>query len=159
MNEQFNICVSIDEDGMYVVDIPELKGCMSEGKTIGEALKNLLDAMTGYLTVQIGSVNGNLPEKTEVSPDDLSGALMRNTEALNKVYFALTNPHDYLFAEKRENAKGQTTLYTHNSQIESILDVLSQARISLDDRDKAYSLITDAMVETNSLRLTFEEIE
>jgi len=36
----------------YVVDVPELEGCMSQGKTIDEALANAKDAITGWLLVE-----------------------------------------------------------------------------------------------------------
>jgi predicted RNase H-like HicB family nuclease len=36
----------------YVVDVPELPGCMSQGKTIDEALKNIKDAIKGWLEVE-----------------------------------------------------------------------------------------------------------
>lgn len=36
----------------YVVDVPELVGCMSQGKTIDEALVNIKDAIKGWLLVE-----------------------------------------------------------------------------------------------------------
>ncbi|MBI5848263.1 MAG: type II toxin-antitoxin system HicB family antitoxin [Nitrospirae bacterium] len=36
----------------YVVDIPELIGCMSQGKTMVEALQNIRDAIKGWLFVE-----------------------------------------------------------------------------------------------------------
>jgi len=36
----------------YVVDVPELNGCMSQGKSIDEALENIKDAIKGWLTVE-----------------------------------------------------------------------------------------------------------
>jgi predicted RNase H-like HicB family nuclease len=36
----------------YVVDVPELEGCMSQGKTINEAIINIEDAITGWLVVE-----------------------------------------------------------------------------------------------------------
>lgn len=47
-----------DYDG-YVVDVPELTGCMSQGKTIDEALHNIKDAIKGWLTVE--EKHGRLP--------------------------------------------------------------------------------------------------
>jgi predicted RNase H-like HicB family nuclease len=35
----------------YVVDVPQLPGCMSQGKTIEEATTNVKDAISGYLAV------------------------------------------------------------------------------------------------------------
>lgn len=36
----------------YVADVPELQGCMSQGKTMEEAVDNIQDAIKGYLKVQ-----------------------------------------------------------------------------------------------------------
>jgi len=36
----------------YVADVPQLPGCMSEGKTLDEAIENIRDAIKGYLYVQ-----------------------------------------------------------------------------------------------------------
>jgi len=36
----------------YVVDVPQLPGCMSQGKTIDEALANIKEAITLYLEVE-----------------------------------------------------------------------------------------------------------
>ena len=36
----------------YVADVPELPGCMSQGKNFDEAIENIKDAIKGYLYVQ-----------------------------------------------------------------------------------------------------------
>jgi predicted RNase H-like HicB family nuclease len=36
----------------YVADVPELPGCMSQGKSLDDAVKNIKDAIKGYLYVQ-----------------------------------------------------------------------------------------------------------
>ncbi|MHC1631768.1 MAG: type II toxin-antitoxin system HicB family antitoxin [Methanotrichaceae archaeon] len=36
----------------YVADVPGLLGCMSQGKTLDEAIENIKDAITGYLYVE-----------------------------------------------------------------------------------------------------------
>ena len=38
-----------DEYKGYVADVPELPGCMSQGKTIEAALKNVKEAISLYL--------------------------------------------------------------------------------------------------------------
>ncbi|HAH05631.1 MAG TPA: type II toxin-antitoxin system HicB family antitoxin [Elusimicrobia bacterium] len=38
-------------EGGYTAWIPMLPGCVSEGETVREAKKNLLDALHGYLLV------------------------------------------------------------------------------------------------------------
>lgn len=42
-----------NEDGTWLARVMELQGCMSEGKTEKEALKNLGDAMRGWIEVAI----------------------------------------------------------------------------------------------------------
>ncbi|MEK6957682.1 MAG: type II toxin-antitoxin system HicB family antitoxin [archaeon] len=37
------------ETGWYVAEIPALPGCVSQGKTRAQALKNIKDAIKGYL--------------------------------------------------------------------------------------------------------------
>lgn len=45
----YRVLIEQDEDGMYVVQCPNLPGCVSQGKSRAEALKNIQDAMQGYL--------------------------------------------------------------------------------------------------------------
>jgi predicted RNase H-like HicB family nuclease len=33
----------------YVAEVPELPGCVSQGKTLDEAVENIKDAIKGYL--------------------------------------------------------------------------------------------------------------
>ncbi len=37
------------EDGGYVVEVPSLPGCISQGDTYDEALENIKDAIQGYI--------------------------------------------------------------------------------------------------------------
>ena len=39
------------EDGWYVVECPAIPGCVSQGRTVEEALKNIKDAIRGCLEV------------------------------------------------------------------------------------------------------------
>jgi predicted RNase H-like HicB family nuclease len=36
----------------YVVDVPELPGCMSQGKTVDSAMKNVKEAIKGWLEAE-----------------------------------------------------------------------------------------------------------
>jgi len=50
----FTVVVEPDpDDGGYVVHCPALKGCWSQGETVDEALHNIVDAISGWLAVQI----------------------------------------------------------------------------------------------------------
>jgi len=50
---RFKVVITYDPEYKgYVVDVPELVGCMSQGKTIDEALENIKDAIRGWLEVE-----------------------------------------------------------------------------------------------------------
>ncbi|MCL4546939.1 MAG: type II toxin-antitoxin system HicB family antitoxin [Bacteroidetes bacterium] len=42
---KFRIVVEQDEDGIYIVSVPSLKGCYTQGNTIDEAVENIKDAI------------------------------------------------------------------------------------------------------------------
>lgn len=46
---RFRIFIEQDEDGAYTASVPELPGCISQGKNRNEALINISDAIKGYL--------------------------------------------------------------------------------------------------------------
>lgn len=49
---EFSVFLEYDlEYGGFVADCPTLPGCMSQGKTKDAALKNIKDAIRGYLAV------------------------------------------------------------------------------------------------------------
>ncbi len=50
---RFKVVIMYDSEYKgYVVDVPELAGCMSQGKTIDEAIENIKDAIRGWLEVE-----------------------------------------------------------------------------------------------------------
>jgi len=50
---RFRVVITYDPEYRgYVVDVPELVGCMSQGKTLDEALNNIKDAIKGWLSVE-----------------------------------------------------------------------------------------------------------
>lgn len=48
---KINAVFEPQEDGGYTAYIPALPGCISEGDTLDEAKRNILDALMGYLLV------------------------------------------------------------------------------------------------------------
>jgi predicted RNase H-like HicB family nuclease len=50
----------------YVVDVPQLVGCMSQGKTIDEALTNVKDAIKGWLHVEEKHGRLEIPETGDI---------------------------------------------------------------------------------------------
>jgi len=50
---KFQVVFTFDPEYQgYVASVPELPGCMSQGKTLDEAVTNIKDAINGYLHVQ-----------------------------------------------------------------------------------------------------------
>jgi predicted RNase H-like HicB family nuclease len=46
---KYRVLIEQDEDGMFVAEVPSLPGCVSQGKTRAEALKNIQEAIEVYL--------------------------------------------------------------------------------------------------------------
>jgi len=46
---RYRVTIEVDEDGVFVAECPALPGCISQGGTREEALRNIKDAMEGYL--------------------------------------------------------------------------------------------------------------
>lgn len=46
---KFRVRIEQDEEGIFVAECPSLPGCLSQGKTRIEAVKNIKDAIEGYL--------------------------------------------------------------------------------------------------------------
>ena len=51
-NMKFTVTVDRDEDGVYVVDCASIPGCVSQGSTEEEALRNIRDAIVECLEVR-----------------------------------------------------------------------------------------------------------
>ena len=49
---KFNVTIDRDEDGAWVVECPSIPGCISQGPTKEEALKNIQEAIAGCLEVR-----------------------------------------------------------------------------------------------------------
>jgi len=45
MKRDFYVVIEKDEDGYYVGEVPGLRGCYSQGKTIDELLENIKEAI------------------------------------------------------------------------------------------------------------------
>lgn len=55
------VIVQPGEDDFYVAECPALPGCMSQGRTEKEALKNIKDAIAMWLEVEAEKRAGKLP--------------------------------------------------------------------------------------------------
>ena len=45
---KYRVLIEQDEDGMFVVEVPSLPGCISQGRTRSEAVENIKEAIAGY---------------------------------------------------------------------------------------------------------------
>ncbi len=46
---KYRVIIEQDEDGMFIAEVPSLPGCISQGKTRSEALKNIQEAIEVYI--------------------------------------------------------------------------------------------------------------
>jgi antitoxin HicB len=46
---RFRVTIQQDEDGVFVVEVPALPGCLSQGRTRSEAIENIKEAISVYL--------------------------------------------------------------------------------------------------------------
>ncbi len=49
---KFLITIYQDEDGMFITECPSIPGCVSQGKTETEAMKNIQEAIKDCLEVR-----------------------------------------------------------------------------------------------------------
>jgi predicted RNase H-like HicB family nuclease len=57
---KFNIICEIDEEGRYIVECPDLPGCLSEGDTLDEAMDNINEAIIGCLASRLKTAKEKL---------------------------------------------------------------------------------------------------
>ena len=46
---KYRVIIEQDEDEVFVAEVPALPGCISQGNTRKEALRNVQEAITAYL--------------------------------------------------------------------------------------------------------------
>lgn len=46
---KYRVLIELDEDGVYVAEVPALPGCISQGETREEAIENVREAIAAYL--------------------------------------------------------------------------------------------------------------
>ena len=57
---KYKVSVERDEDGKYIVSVPTLQGCYTQGDTIDEALENIKDAIRLHIDAR-RAVNEPIP--------------------------------------------------------------------------------------------------
>jgi len=67
---EFEVEIWKGEDGWFVVECPSLPGCMSQGKTLDEAIKNIKEAIEGWLVAAKDSKiwKEPIPKEIKVKP-------------------------------------------------------------------------------------------
>lgn len=55
---EIKIILEEQDEGGFTVYVPSLPGCISEGETIEEALKNIREAIELYLDTKIEEISG-----------------------------------------------------------------------------------------------------
>ena len=53
----FNVFIEQDEDGIYVAKVPEIEGCYTQGKTLGEVMERIREAIDVCLEADKEDVN------------------------------------------------------------------------------------------------------
>jgi len=46
---KYRVLIEQDEEGIFVAEVPELPGCISQGQTRPEVLENVQEAIEAYL--------------------------------------------------------------------------------------------------------------
>lgn len=64
---KLTIVLEPQEEGGYTAYVPSLKGCVSQGETKKEALKNIKEAIQLYLEADTNELTDYEGEKIEVS--------------------------------------------------------------------------------------------
>ena len=76
-NLTYTIHIERDEDGIFVVSVPALPGCFTQGRTLVEAFRMAQDAIRGFLTVFIRRGKKIPIERTRSNPFTVSVAMPR----------------------------------------------------------------------------------
>ena len=63
---KLHVHIEQDEAGFFVAEVPALPGCLSQGKTYDEAVKNIQEAIEGWLEVMESKVEFPKEELIEV---------------------------------------------------------------------------------------------
>ena len=58
---KYRVIIEQDENGVFVAEVPSLPGCISQGKTRAEVLKNIKEAMELYIESLESSHNEPIP--------------------------------------------------------------------------------------------------
>ncbi|MCX7841444.1 MAG: type II toxin-antitoxin system HicB family antitoxin [Anaerolineae bacterium] len=60
---KLSVIIRPSEDGFFIAECPALPGCMSQGRTEHEALRNIKEAITLWLEVEAEKHTAHLPRE------------------------------------------------------------------------------------------------
>ncbi len=69
-SQEFYVVIERDEDGFYVGEVPQLKACYTQGRTLDELMDNIKEVIK--LCLEEGDV-GVLPEFVGIQKVEISG--------------------------------------------------------------------------------------
>jgi predicted RNase H-like HicB family nuclease len=72
MTKKYMVILTEDEDGFITAEVPNLAGCVSQGKTRDEALTNIEEAISLWLETNAASGSPLQPTKAEVTEIQVS---------------------------------------------------------------------------------------
>ena len=78
---KFKIICEIDEEGRYVIECPDLPGCLTEGETLEEAMNNINEAILGCLNSRLKTAKEKFLKKNVSIHDKFSISLDTNLVA------------------------------------------------------------------------------
>lgn len=64
---RLHVVIERDQSGYYVVEVPALPGCLSQGKTLPEAKANIQEAIVGWLKVMDAKATKRHAQLVEVT--------------------------------------------------------------------------------------------
>ncbi len=62
---RYTVVLERDEDGIYIATVPALPGCISDGPTVEEALRNVREAVQAYIE-DLREDGENIPNDIEI---------------------------------------------------------------------------------------------
>ena len=74
MQKKYQVVIEPGEDGWFVVTVPALPGCITQGKTVSEAEANAREAIEGYLESLIKHQR-KVPDQRQVSIREIAGEI------------------------------------------------------------------------------------
>jgi predicted RNase H-like HicB family nuclease len=54
---KLKVIIHEEQEGGYWAEVPAIPGCMTQGETMQELIKNLYDAVEGCLSIDMGKIS------------------------------------------------------------------------------------------------------